>query len=149
MTTNEFAHVRGTEMTTEEVDEFLRERGIGVLSLAAGDDAYGVPLSFGYDGDRLYFIYLRTAETSEKERFTEQTKRASFTAFEVSGKHRWRSVVVQGEIRRVTDDEWDALVAAMDDNAWFPSAFSEAEPMQDLVGWTLEKASATGRRGDD
>lgn len=144
MATDEFDAIRGYEMSDGEIAEFLRERGVGVLSLAAGDDAYGVPLSFGYDGDSLYFVYLRAGETSEKERFSERTERASFTAFEVDGKHRWRSVVVSGRIRQVDDDEWDALVAAMEDNAWFPSLFSEAEPMRGLLGFALEIESARG-----
>jgi nitroimidazol reductase NimA-like FMN-containing flavoprotein (pyridoxamine 5'-phosphate oxidase superfamily) len=148
MSASDFAAIQGIEMSDESIDEFLRERGVGVLSLASEGEAYGVPVSFGYDGDNLYFVYLRVGEASRKEEFTDRTERASFNAFEVRDKHRWRSVVVSGLIRPAADDEWGALVSAMEDNAWFPSLFSEAEPMRDILGFVLEIDAATGLRSD-
>ena len=130
-------------MDDEEVDAFLREHGVGVLSLADGGDAYGVPISFGYDGERLYFVFLR-GETSRKETFAEATTRATLTAFDVAGRHEWESVVVAGRLEPVAEDEWEAVVAAMEDIAWFPSLFSESEPMRGIAGWVLEIEEATG-----
>ncbi|ELZ29841.1 flavin-nucleotide-binding protein [Halogeometricum pallidum JCM 14848] len=132
-------------MDEEEVDAFLQRHGIGVLSLADEGDAYGVPISFGYDGERLYFVFLR-GETSQKEAFAETTTRATLTAFDVAGRHEWESVIVAGRLNVVDGDEWDALVSAMEDNAWFPSLFSESEPMRGIAGWVLEIEAATGLR---
>lgn len=142
---DEFEPIQGDPMNEAEVDAFLREHGIGVLSLADRSEAYGVPISFGYDGDCLYFVFLR-GETSRKETFAEATTRATLTAFDVAGRHEWESVVVAGRLREADEDEWDALVAAMGDNAWFPSLFSESEPMRGIAGWVLEVDAATGLR---
>jgi hypothetical protein len=133
-------------MDEETARAFLREQGFGVLSLASGGEAYGIPISYGYDAEaeRLYFVFLRPAETSRKERFGEATERASFLAFDVPSREEWRTVVVAGTLRTVDDDEWPAVRDALEDNAWFPSLFSETEPMRDIVGWTLEIEDVTG-----
>lgn len=48
--------LQGYEMDDEAIDEFLTEQGVGVLSMSTDGTPYGIPLSFGYDGDdRLYF----------------------------------------------------------------------------------------------
>lgn len=71
-----------------------------MLSLASDAEAYGVPISFGYDGDdRLYFVFLRIGERSRKEEFAGATERAILTAYEVESKHVWRSVIARGRIR--------------------------------------------------
>lgn len=118
-----------------------------MLSLARDGEAYGVPVSFGYDGtDRLYFVFLRVGEESRKEAFAASTERASFTADDVESKHVWRSVIVHGRIREVADDEWETVRESIDDNAWYPSLFSEAEPMRDIQGWVLEIEETTGQK---
>ena len=143
--TDGFAPIQGDPMTDEEVEAYLRDHGVGVLALADEGRAYGVPISFGYDGDRVYFVFLR-GETSQKERFAETTTRATLTTFDVSGRYEWESVVVSGTIREADDGEWDALVSAMEANAWFPSLFSESEPMRGIAGWVLDVETATGLR---
>ncbi|WP_336364180.1 pyridoxamine 5'-phosphate oxidase family protein [Halalkalicoccus salilacus] len=105
-------------MEEGEIKAFLNEQGVGVLSLARGDEAYGVPISFGYDGeDRLYFVFLGIGERSRKREFAEATERASFVAYEVESKHAWTSVVAGGRVREVADEEWDALEDAIEENA--------------------------------
>lgn len=149
MTSEKFAEVEGIEMERADVDQFLREQGVGVLSLASGGEAYGVPVSFGYDGgDSVYFVFLRVSERSKKEEFAERTERASLTVHDVSSKHVWTSVVVSGTLDRVADEDWDELEAAIGDNAWYPSLFSEAVPMQDIVGWELRVEEITGQRSE-
>lgn len=67
MTEDTFGEIEGVGMDDAEIETFLRERGIGVLSLASDAEAYGVPISFGYDGDdRLCFVFLRVGERSRK-----------------------------------------------------------------------------------
>jgi hypothetical protein len=146
-----FPSLQGNEMDEETARAFLREQGWGVLSLADGGEAYGIPISYGYDtdGDRLYFVFLRPGETSRKERFGEATARASFLAFDVASRDSWRTVVVAGRLRAVDDDEWPAVRDSLEANAWFPSLFSETEPMQDLLGWALDVESVTGMHSRD
>lgn len=143
------AEFQGIEMNDQQIDRFLRRQGFGVLSLSDGTEAYGVPVSFGYDGEsRLFFVFLRVGEQSKKERFAERTNTASFTTYEVVSKHNWRSVIASGTLRRVADDEWDDVVKTIDDNAWYPSLFSEAEPMQDIQAWELQIEEVSGQSSE-
>jgi hypothetical protein len=140
----EFAAIQGIEMEEADAEELLRKEGVGVLSLADEGQAYGIPVSFGYADGHIYFVFLRPGEESRKLSFAEATTEASFLVFERPSKHNWESVIARGTLRRVGDDEWDRLVDAMADNAWFPSLFAETEPMQDLVGFDLAVESITG-----
>jgi nitroimidazol reductase NimA-like FMN-containing flavoprotein (pyridoxamine 5'-phosphate oxidase superfamily) len=141
-----FAGIQGNEMDDETARAFLRDQGFGVLSLASDGEAYGIPISYGYDTEteRLYFVFLRPGETSKKARFGAATTRASFLTFDVPSRDEWRTVIVTGRLRTVDDDEWPAVRDALDDNAWFPTLFSETEPMQDIVGWALDIDDVTG-----
>jgi hypothetical protein len=146
MTTAEFGGVRGNAMGESGIDALLRRQGWGVLSLATDGEAYGVPVSFGYDGTNLYFVYLGVDEESQKEWYSERTVRASFLTVEIGSKHDWESAIVAGPLDRVEEAEWASVLEAVDDNAWFPDYFSEADPRRDLVGWRLRIESASGRR---
>jgi hypothetical protein len=149
MTTETPDDGEGFEMDGEEIETFLGEQGVGVLSLAREDEAYGVPISFGYDGDdRLYFVFLGIGERSRKAEFAEATERASFVTYDVGSKHDWTSAVASGRVREVSDDEWETLESSIEDNAWYPSLFSEADPMQGVQGWVLEIEELTGRRSE-
>lgn len=44
---------------------------------------YGVPLSFGYDGDALYFVFLDATADRRKETCADQSDTAGFTAIDV------------------------------------------------------------------
>lgn len=141
-----FPGIQGNEMDDETARQFLRDQGFGVLSLADAGVAYGIPISYGYDTEteRLYFVFLRPGEKSQKERFSEATERASFLTFDVPSREEWRTVIATGTIRAVDDDEWPAVRDALADNAWFPTLFSESEPMQDILGWALEIDGVSG-----
>lgn len=143
------AELQGIQMDEREIDEFLQDQGFGVLSLSDGTEAYGVPVSFGYDGEsRLFFVFLRVGEESKKAAFAEKTERASFTTYDVVSKHEWKSVVASGKLEQVAADEWDDVVEAIGDNAWYPSLFSEAEPMQDIQGWEFRIEEITGQTSE-
>jgi len=132
-------------MNREAATELLYRQGYGILSLADDGVAQAVPMSFGFDGDRLYFVFLQSTEDSEKAWYADRTVRASFAVVDARGKHDWASVVVRGPLERVGDDEWPALRDALEDNAWFPSLFAESEPMRDIQGWSLRIESISGR----
>ena len=141
--------LQGVEMDRQAVDDCLRNEGVGILALTDGDEAYGVPLSFGYDGDsRLYFLFLGLGETSKKEQLATQTEMASFTVTSVQSKHEWQSVIATGSVVSVPDTENDDLYAAIEDNAWYPSLFSESDPLTGVRGWALEIETVTGRSAD-
>lgn len=139
--------LRGVPMTEREREEFLREQGQGVLSLASGDDAYGLPVSFGYDDGVLYFLLLRFGEDSEKLDFAAATETATFTTFEFDDEHHWRSVLARGPLEAVPDDETDAVDDVMFDNAQFASLFPHGEPITDHPRFRLVPEETTGQQG--
>ncbi|WP_218778796.1 pyridoxamine 5'-phosphate oxidase family protein, partial [Halobacterium hubeiense] len=111
--------LRGVAMDETERDEFLRQRGIGVLSLANENVAYGMPVSFGWDGDDLYFILLQFGEDSEKLDYAATTERATFSTYNFEDEHHWRSVVARGPLEEVSDDDTDDVTETMFENAQF------------------------------
>jgi nitroimidazol reductase NimA-like FMN-containing flavoprotein (pyridoxamine 5'-phosphate oxidase superfamily) len=139
--------VRGSEMTPAEVDELLTERGYGTLSLSAGGRAYSVPISFGYDGDRVFMELLTFGEHSRKLEYLEGTDEACLVAMEVEGQSDWRSVVVTGPIEEVDEDEAAYHEAVVEENGWLPFIYPRAEPLTGVVRVAMEPSELTGRKG--
>jgi len=132
-------------MSEAEIDEFLTDQGVGVLSLARGDEPYGFPVSFGYDGDRCYFLFAGHSEAGRKVRFAEAATEASFLAYEVAADDAWRSVIVRGPLARITHEAWDEARAALADNAYRPDLLTEVDERSDPRVWALAVDDATGR----
>lgn len=134
-------------MAGTDIDGLLDSAGYGTLSLARDGEAYGLPVSFGYDGDsRLFFVFLETDPPHRKVEFAEATDTASLLVADVDGRFDWRSVVVSGSLRRVDPDtdEWDDLMATMDDNAWFSSTYTRAGNLRNVQGWALDVEDVRG-----
>lgn len=130
----------------DEIDALLRETGIGVLSMASDGVAYPLPLSFGYDGERLYFAFLASREQGRKHRFAEATERAAFLVFDVGSKHDWRSAAVYGPLARLPPEEEGRAIGAHRDNAWHSNLYAAPGPKREIEWWTLTIEDATGRR---
>lgn len=139
--------LRGLRMRDEEIDAFLRERGTGVLALADGDDAYAVPISYGYADGRLYFAFFRFAEEPRKEAYAGTTRTACLAVYEAESALRWRSVLATGPIESVPPERWDEVGAAMGETAWSPD-LSTVGPRRQTVGtYVLPVEEATGMKG--
>lgn len=147
MTVDDTDTVSGIEMTDAEIDQFLTEQGHGILALADDADAYGVPVSFGYDGDLLYMSLLKFGEVSEKIEYMEETDTACLTTYHASTRFDWKSVVVRGEFREVDEDDVEYMDGVLDDNAWFPTIFPPSDPMTDVRHVALVPEEASGRKG--
>jgi hypothetical protein len=133
-------------MTDEAIDDFLADQGVGVLSLAADGEPYGLPISFGYDGDRCYVLFAGHSEKGQKVRFAEETRTASLLAFEVAGDAEWRSVVVDGPFARIVPDQWEAAREAMLNNAYRPDLLVDVDVQSDPRVWALDIETRTGRQ---
>ncbi|MEF8814818.1 MAG: pyridoxamine 5'-phosphate oxidase family protein [Halovenus sp.] len=130
-------------MGEEEVEQFLRDQGVGVLSLPDRDVPYVLPLSFGYDGDaHLYFTYLLFGEQSKKEELSERAKRGRFLVYAAPSMYEWRSVLLTGTISEVPEEEWEELRTAME-NAWHPDLFATAAPMRGVKGYRFSITEQT------
>jgi len=133
-------------MDESAVDDLLTEMGVGILSMSADGVPYGVPLSFGYDGDGgLYFAFLGATAELRKETYAEQSTVASFTTFDVDPDGSWRSAVVSGPLDRIAPGEWDAAREAMLDNAYRSDLLAERELRENPNVWVLDAAERSGR----
>ena len=133
-------------MDDAEIDDLLTEAGMGVLSMSAEGVPYGVPLSFGYDGDEtLYFLFLLFGEESRKQTLCDRADRARLLAYSAESMHDWRSVIVTGTVERVPEDDWKELRTAME-NAWHPDLFTAANPMRGVEGYRLRVEDWSGIR---
>lgn len=141
-------HLRGIEMSREEVDQFLTEKGVGILCLASGNDAYGLPLSFGYDGNSsLYFVFLQFGDESQKIDFSGDTNESCFVVYSAETKYLWKSVLVKGRLTELPEDQQSQVEEIMNDNAWFPSLFPFGEPIKKTVRYKMEITEVTGQKG--
>ena len=136
-------------MSDEEIDEALREFGHGTLALASGNEAYGVPVSFGYDGERIFVNLLKFGDRSKKLAFSEATETATLTGYETASKFDWRSVVVTGRLVEVDPDDHEYMESVLDDNAWFPNLFAPTEAITEVRRMELVVDDATGRQGPE
>ncbi|MFB6191800.1 MAG: pyridoxamine 5'-phosphate oxidase family protein [Haloarculaceae archaeon] len=141
-----FEALRGHRMIDSEIDRLLVEEGVGVLSLADGGVPYGVALSFGYDGDdRLYFVFVGHSDEGRKVTYAERSEAASFLAYDLESRDEWRSVVVEGPLRRIDPDEWDAAREAMADNAFRPQLLTGVDVRRNPRVWALTAEERSGR----
>lgn len=150
MTETGSSEIRGLHMDRDEIDAFLAEQGYGVLSLADAGTAYGVPVSFGYDGDSTIYLYLiRFGNSSRKLDFADATETGCIVTFDVESRFRWRSVIVSGTFHELPEDEVEQMEEIMDDNAWFPSLFPPEDPMTAVRRLELRIEDVTGRKGEE
>ena len=133
-------------MSDDAIDRLLTEQGVGVLSLAADDEPYGLPLSFGYDApDRVYLLFVGHSETGRKVRFAEAASEASFLVFDVAPDGGWQSAILRGSLERITPPEWDAAREAMADNAYRPDLLVDVDERSDPRVWRLAVEDRSGR----
>lgn len=125
-------------LSQEECTEILWKGTSGVLSLS-GDDGYpyGVPISYAYDGEKLYFHCARAGHKLDAIR---RNGKASFCVIaqdqvipETYTTH-YRSVIVFGTVRILEEEE---QYAAMEQLAAKYAPDSSAEDRQRAIrgGW--------------
>lgn len=137
----------GHRMDDAAIDQLLREEGVGVLSLCHDGVPYGVPLSFGYDGD-VYVLFAGHSTEGRKVTYAERADRASFLAYELASGTEWRSAIVEGPIRRIRPETWDRAREAMADNAFRPQLLTDVDVGENPRVWVLEVEEASGRAVD-
>lgn len=139
----EFVYTSG--MSESEIDECLRAGEHGVLGLADDNDAYAVPLSYHYDGERLLLRVSEHDDDSEKGQFLETTETATFVRYEASTDASW-SVHVRGPVRK-----WETDVDERTLNEWFQPfrLFDETVERVDFSLYDLGMERVVGRKTVD
>ncbi|MBM6775175.1 pyridoxamine 5'-phosphate oxidase family protein [Olsenella profusa] len=132
---------RNQQLSAEECAEILMRATCGVLAVDGDDDyPYAVPLSYVFDGEKLYFHCARSGHKLDALRRNpraslcvvdqDQVMPEEFTTY-------FRSVIVFGTVRELTDDVERRAVAELLGRRFWPEATEEA------LG--REVASAQGR----
>jgi len=108
------------EMDAIEIAEFLESQHTGVLSLADGDDAYSIPISFDYDADEsaVYFRFGYGAD-SQKRQYLDTVDTASFVVYDRTDEG-WKSVVMEGGLEPVSESSLGSSVVEAVDSLDIP-----------------------------
>lgn len=138
-------YVYTTGMSAAEVEEQLQAGEHGVLGLADEDDAYAIPLSYHYDGERLLLRVSEHDDDSEKKRFLETTRTATFLCYAASTTDSW-SIHIRGPIKKWPGEVDEAII-----NKWFPPfrVFDEAVENVEFSLWELQMDTVIGRKTID
>jgi nitroimidazol reductase NimA-like FMN-containing flavoprotein (pyridoxamine 5'-phosphate oxidase superfamily) len=146
MTTDPYGQWMGTPMSRRDVDDLLSSTGWGVLSVAENEEPYSIPVSFGYDGDDVYFGLIRDSPTNTKFDFVGAGATARLLVTDVRARFDWRSVAVTGPLRAIErdSDDWETLMDSLAENAWFSPSFERAEGVEEVQGWRLVPSEMSG-----
>lgn len=128
-------------MAESDMEDRLRAGEHGVLGLAEGNDAYAIPLSYHYDGDRFLLRVSEHDDEGEKNRFLETTETATFVCYEASTNESW-SIHVRGQLRR-----WEGDVDEATLNDWFQPfrLFDEPTETVEFSLYDFRMESVVGR----
>lgn len=143
---SEFDVLQGSRMNESAIDQLLEDVGVGTLSMSNDGVPYGVPLSFGYDGnDRLYFVFVGYSTAGRKVAYAEASEVVSFLVYDIVSETEWRSAIVAGTFERITPEEWDVAREAMADNAFRPMLLTDTDPQETPRVWVLDAEEKSGR----
>ena len=124
MTVDELESHGLVRMDDDEIRGFLSSQSTGVLGLPAGGAPYMVPMSYGFDGESLYFTFVLGTE-SRKADLTTGEGVASFLVYRADTAFNWQSVLLSGAVEEVPRAERDAVLGAVS-VAWRPELFERA-----------------------
>ena len=113
-----------------KIEELLKSKRDGVLSLTDGQSSYGVPLAYTfYQNDILYF---GMNPSGRKFDYFKKCKNVCFTVhktFQSPGDPRrmgWWSIILDGELFQITDpEEIKSLADLMEKQGLFPPGLKE------------------------
>ena len=142
MTVDELESHGLVRMDDAEIRGFLASQSTGVLGLPAEDAPYLIPMSFGFDGEALYFSYVLGAE-SRKAALTEEGAPARFLVYRVDTTFNWESALLSGTIEAIPDPERDAVMETVR-ITWRPELFERAEGTEEVRLYRFRVADWTG-----
>ena len=147
------------DLSMEAIEPFLKKNRVGVLSLADGEAAYGIPLAYFYEAGT---IYLTISRKGRKMNFIDKNKKVSFAVFELPegfgkpGKTSWTSVICDGVMENITDP--DAITRAvragekhmgMPEGTWDKLLEMVLQRPEDSNFWKISNATFGGRGIED
>jgi uncharacterized protein len=143
MTVDELGTFGIERMDDEAIERFLSIRNVGILGLSASGAPYLLPMSFGYDGgERLYFSFLVGGQ-SRKTELADRSDVCSFLVYNAETMFHWRSVLLEGTLRRLPADE-RAELSASQIPAWQPELIQTASDQGETRFYEFEVEEWTG-----
>ncbi|MEF8814199.1 MAG: pyridoxamine 5'-phosphate oxidase family protein [Halovenus sp.] len=131
------------DMDDSEIRDFLTNEGMGILGLPTEHAPYLLPISFGFDGEsRLYFSFFVGGE-SKKVELSSQADWASFLVYSADSIFFWESVLLEGTLGRLPEDEWGEHGDALE-NAWHLDLFEKAKTAGELQIYVFEIEEQVG-----
>jgi nitroimidazol reductase NimA-like FMN-containing flavoprotein (pyridoxamine 5'-phosphate oxidase superfamily) len=132
-------------MDGEDVEELLTAAGYGVLSLCRDGEPYSLPISFGYDGESVYFVFLQEGPDSEKATYMADGASARLLVTDIRGRFEWQSVAVTGPVRELdAGEEREHCLDTVEENGWFMRSFERADSLEELHAWELRPEGIKG-----
>ncbi|MGQ4557014.1 pyridoxamine 5'-phosphate oxidase family protein [Halobellus sp. GM3] len=108
----------------DEIEEMLIRNGIGLLAMVDEGKPYAIPMSFGYDAGRTVLpMQWGGGYNSRKDRAIESNPSVCLTVYEQDPDDGavWRSVIIEGAVYEVPEEDTDRAFAALAANAEFPA----------------------------
>ncbi|MFC6939768.1 pyridoxamine 5'-phosphate oxidase family protein [Salinirubellus sp. GCM10025818] len=124
MTVDELESHGLVRMDDGEIRGFLSSQSTGVLGLPGEEAPYMIPMSYGFDGESLYFTYVLGSE-SRKAELTSENGIARFLVYRADTAFNWQSVLLSGVVEAVPGTEHDDVLEAVQ-VAWRPELFERA-----------------------
>ncbi|UTF55563.1 pyridoxamine 5'-phosphate oxidase family protein [Natronosalvus rutilus] len=143
MTVDELDTYGIERMDDEAIERFLSIRNVGILGLSTPGAPYLLPMSFGYDGGAsLYFSFLVEGQ-SRKAELADRSDVCSFLVYNAETMFHWRSVFLEGTIRRLSEEESSDL-SATQLPAWQPELIQTASEQGETGFYEFEIDERTG-----
>lgn len=140
MSENLYAQFTGVPMNDDDIDQLLTDKGYGVLSLCSDGVPYSIPVSFGYDGEDVYFPFLVGGSDSTKTEFIADGTTARLLVMDIRGRFDWQSISITGPVHALEPetDAYEQFIETVSDNGWFMRSFERADSISSIQGWRLE-----------
>jgi uncharacterized protein len=140
MSSNPYAQFTGVPMSSEDIDKLLVSQGYGIVSLCREGEPYSIPISFGYDGEHIYFGFLEDSPNPTKMEYIDEGVTARLLVTDIRGRFDWQSIAITGSVRSLDSEseEWEHFIDTLDDNGWFMRAFEQSNAIESIQGWELQ-----------
>ncbi len=135
----ESVHSTAVEMTAEEMHSLLRKVSYGHLGLAFENEAYVVPVSHFYDGNKVWFKVSTEGKTTT---YLQANAQACFQVDELV-ESQWGSVICYGTVSLSDSEEQKSRFRTLASRQGTPEADSEH---MDVLICTFTIEEMTGRK---
>ena len=150
MTDDPYGHWMGTPMDESDIDDMLLAHDWGTLALATDDVPYSIPMTYGFDGDDVYFGFIDDKPRNEKFSYLGEGKPARLLVMDIEAKFDWRTVAVSGPIRSLShgSSHWETMLDVLGENTWFASDYDRVRVVEKIHGWRMVPETKVGRHID-